>query len=51
VDEMSEEPKGDSGITTRDDIKSHTAYTDTIPTKKPKTKVERQVNRSREVKM
>jgi len=48
---MTEEQSKDSGVTTRDDIKSHTAYTEIIPTKKPKISIERHINKSREVKL
>ena len=47
---MSEEkPQGTAGISGKNDIEPHTAYIETIPTKKPKVKVERHVNRSREI--
>ena len=47
---MSEErPQGTAGISSKGDIEPHPAYKETIPTKKPKAKVERHVNRSREV--
>ena len=48
---MSEEKQKDSGITTDDDIHHRTAYVETIPTKKPKVRVERRVNKSREIKL
>lgn len=48
---MSEEKPKDSGITTDDDIHHRMAYVETSPTKKPKARVERHVNRSREVKI
>jgi len=44
---MSEEETSKTGITTSDDIDPHMAYTETLPTRKPKTKVTKKKQKQR----